>query len=69
MHERIHNLTHAAKLILLIAAGVLVAFLIWRIVAFVTQILFTVVELAILAAVLYVIFLIVRSAWGRQSST
>ena len=68
MQQRIQDLTHTAKMILLIAAGILAAFLIWQIVTFVTHILFTIIELVILAAVVYVIFLVVRSRWGKQSS-
>lgn len=68
MQQRIQDLTHTAKMILLIAAGILAAFLIWQIVTFVTHILFTIIELVILAAVVYVIFLVVKSRWGKQSS-
>lgn len=68
MQAQLARLGSTAKTILIVAAAILVALIVWNIIAFVTSIVFTIVKFAILAAVLYLIFLIARSSIRTRRS-
>lgn len=69
MHEKLESLTNTARWIFIIAAAIIVAVIIWHVIAFVTAIAFKIVEIAVLAGILYVVFLIARSALRNRTSS
>lgn len=68
MQDKLKELTHTARTILIIAAAIVVAILLWKIIAFTLGIIATIIEIAALAAVLYVIFLIARSSLSKRNT-
>ncbi|MGH2442794.1 MAG: hypothetical protein ACRDFX_06485 [Chloroflexota bacterium] len=69
MKEKIDSLKHTIKVILIIAAAIVAAILIWQIVAFVTSITIHIIEFVILAIVVYAVFLVARSALRGKGRT
>lgn len=55
------------RIVFIAAAAILVALVAWWIIGFVTSLLFTIVKVAFLAGVVYVLYLIVRSSVRDRS--
>jgi hypothetical protein len=68
MKQKFNNLAGTAKWILIVAAAIVVAIILWNVITFAVSIAFKVVEIAVLAAILYAVFLIVRSALRNRTT-
>lgn len=69
MREKFNSLTNTARWILIIAAAIVVAVIIWNVLAFAFALVFKIVEFAILLGILYVVFLVARSAMRNRTSS
>jgi hypothetical protein len=63
------DLGSTLKTIAILAAAVVVAFLLWKVISFAVSIFVTLVTVLIFAAILYVAFIIVRSTVKKRDST
>lgn len=59
---------NTVRLVLIVAAAIVVAIVAWQILAFVTAIVFKIVSLAILVGLIYIVFLIARSAMRKRET-
>jgi hypothetical protein len=66
--QKFNDITHTVRWILIIAAAIVVAWILWTVVTFALSIAFKVVEIAVLAAILYVVYLVVRSAMRNRTT-
>lgn len=68
MKQKFNDITSTVRWILIIAAAIVVAVILWNVIAFAVSIAFKVVEIAVLAAILYVVYLVARSAWKNRTT-
>ena len=68
MKNKFNEVTNTVRWILIIAAAIIVAWVLWTVITFTLSIAFKIVEIAVLAAILYVVFLVVRSALRNRTT-
>ena len=68
MKQKFNDLTNTVKWILIIAAAIVVAWILFNIIHTIISIAFTVFTVAAFAAILYVVFLVVRSAMRNRTT-
>lgn len=68
MKQKFNDITSTVRWILIIAAAIVVAWILLNVIHAIVSIAFTLISVLVFAAILYIVYLIARSAWRNRTT-
>jgi hypothetical protein len=66
--QKFNDITSTVRWILIIAAAIVVAWILLNVIHAIVSIAFTLISVLVFAAILYIVYLIARSAWRNRTT-